>query len=108
MNTPTDPDVDAAIARVLAAEAAANAAVDQARAQAQVQLEQARADARKIGERGNWRLQQLSRRIASRADQEVLRLQALPTIQASVCTIDPERLQRAAMAVAAELSGGSP
>lgn len=104
----TDHQVDAAIARVLAAEAAANAAVDVARAQAQASFEQARADARRIAERAGARLQKLTERIARGAAQEVARLQAVPSMPAGSAMIDPERVQRAAMAVAAELSGGSP
>jgi len=104
----TDHQVDAAIARVLAAESAASAAVEAARVQAQAQLERARADVRRIAERTGARLQRLTRRIAAQAEAEVARLQWVPSITDSAASIDPQRVQRAAMAVATELSGGSP
>lgn len=66
--------VDAAIARVLAAEAAATAAVEACAAAAQQRLQAAHREITRIEERAGRRLQVLAERIATRALVEEARL----------------------------------
>ena len=98
-------DVEAAIARVLAAEADAILAVQSAQIEAQLLLEAARARARRIAEHTGERLQRITQRIEAACAREVAELSAAPTAVAADATHDADRLLRAVDAIAAELTG---
>lgn len=100
-------DVESAIARVLAAERAAAAAVENCAAQAQLLVEHARTRSRQIADRASRRLQHCIDRINQAATRDTAALDsALPDIP-----VDPQALvdlQRVVDRIAAELTGASP
>jgi len=98
-------DVEAAIARVLAAEADAALALRAAEIEAQEYLEAARARARRIAERTGERLQRITLRIEAAGARSVADLASAPTAVAADATHDGDRLLRAVDAIAAELTG---
>jgi len=105
---PAQDDVESAIERVLAAEAAAGAAVQLSRAEAQSQLESARARARRISERAGERLQRLTLRIEAASLREVEALGQCPPQHERLNDDDLVHMQRLVEAIAAQLTGESP
>lgn len=102
------PEVEAAIAQVLAAEREALAAVEAARAEGGEILLQAHVEARRIAERGERRLGRLraavTRRVreeAERIEDEIVRLAAAPVETPA----DEAAVAAAVAAVAAALIG---
>lgn len=99
-------DVEAAIARVLAAEAAAVLAVRNAEIEAQHCLEAARARARRIAEHTSERLQRISLRIDAHCAREVARISATATAAKPDIEHNLQRLNQIVEALAADLTGG--
>jgi hypothetical protein len=101
-------DVESAIERVLAAEAAAGVAVQASLAEAQTRLESARASARRIAERAGERLQRLTLKIDAAGHRDVEALERdLPAV-ARISAEDAERVRRLVDTIAAELTGAPP
>jgi hypothetical protein len=100
--------VDAAIARVLAAEAAASAAIEACAAAAQQRLQAAQREIARIEERAGRRLQVLVERFATRALEDESRLDA--DAPATSEPVSERRLECAHCVekVAALLTGGQP
>ena len=99
-------DVEAAIARVLAAEAAAVLAVRNAEIEAQHRLEAARARARRIAERTSERLQRISLRIDAECAREVARIATNAVAVAPDIEHDSKLLNQVVEALVADLTGG--
>jgi hypothetical protein len=103
-----DPSmIDAAIARVLAAEASAREEVEAAAREAEDLLDNARAGAREIGDRGERRVRSARSRYDAAVMKEVACVEAetaaLQTEHALTAS-DRERIARAVAAVAADLT----
>ena len=103
---PAHSDVEAAIARVLAAEAAAVLAVRSSEIEAQQSLEAARARARRISEHTSERLQRISLRIEADCAREIAQISATAAEVAVDFEHDVERLNRVVAVLAADLTGG--
>lgn len=102
---PAHSDVEAAIARVLAAQTAAALATQNAQIEAQQWLEAARARACRVAEHTSERLQRISLRIESNCAQDVARIAASQAAIAPDLEHDAARLDRVVAALAAELTG---
>lgn len=102
---PGHGDVEAAIARVLDAQAAAVRAVEAAKIEAQQHLEAARARARRIDERTSARLQRMIQRIEADCAGQVALMAAGPASGPGAVAHDTQRLERIVAALAAELTG---
>jgi hypothetical protein len=100
--------VESAIARVLAAEAAAGVAVQASVAEAQARLESARARGRRIAERAGERLQRLTVKIDAAGHRDVAALERALPAAAGITAEDAERVQRLVETIAAELTGAPP
>ena len=103
--------VDAAIARVLAAEASARDECEQAEREAEALLHEARRDARLIAERAERRVRFARERFEASVQREVARIAAqAAAFDVSSPLGDDERARagRAAVDVAAELTGSLP
>lgn len=100
-------DVESAIARVLAAEAAATQAVQASQLEAQRRLESARAGARRVAEHAGERLQRLTLRIEAECARQVASLSTPLTMASDGHAHDAELLANVVDAVAAELSGAA-
>lgn len=100
-------DVEAAIARVLAAEAAAVVALQAAEVDAQRSLEAARARVRRIDEHTSERLQRMSLRIEANCARELAHLAAITAAPAPIFEHDVNRLMQVVDALAADLTGGA-
>lgn len=105
------PEVEAAIAQVLAAEREALAAIEAARAEGGDILLQARAEARRIAGRGEQRLSRLREAVArreraqaDRIEAEIARLAAAPIESPA----DEAAVAAAVAAIAAALIGTEP
>ena len=99
---------DAAIARVLAAEAAARDDVATAEREAEALRDDARRRARRIAERGERRTRDARRRHEAAVAREVARLEAESDAQGHAQPLtdaDRARIERAVAAVAAMLTG---
>ena len=108
--TATDAAVETAIGRVLDAERSANEDVDRAAREAASIMDDGRATARAIAERTERRLRSLRAAFESRAEREVAAIDAQAFAEDTLrdlTTDDLARLERAAAALAAELTGDS-
>lgn len=103
---PAQLEVEAAIARVLAAEAAAVLAVRSSEIEAQQYLEAARARARRISEHTSERLQRICLRIEADCAREIAQISATSAEVAADFEHDVERLNRVVAFLAADLTGG--
>ena len=99
-------EVEAAIERVLAAEAAAMLAVRNAEIEAQHRLEAARARARRIAEHTSERLQRISLRINADCARDVARIAATAAKLTPDIEHDSKRLILVIEALVADLTGG--
>lgn len=116
MSKPSDPPAvplpataDQAIARVLAAERNANAAVDECREEARLRLEEARRRTRVIDQRTDARIARLRQRSRRHTAAERTRLeeQARGDGAASITPADEsQRIETVIAQLAAELTGG--
>jgi hypothetical protein len=107
---PSQVAVEAAIARVLAAEADARIAVQDARAAAEARAEAARAATRSIAQRTLSRIAAARTEFDRRIAAEVADLNAEAEALAGAPTLSPAELaalERALAALANELTGGS-
>lgn len=107
----TERAVEAAIAQVLAAEAAARESMVQARRDAQHQAEQSRAAVRAVDERTQRRIRCLRTAFERAADADVMALQAQAqalTAPQAPATDEAARIERAVARVAAQLTGATP
>lgn len=105
---PVTSDVEAAIARVLAAQADAVLAVRNAEIEAQKYLEAARARARRVDEHASERLQRILLRIEADCVREVAQTAAATATTAPDIEHDADRLTRVVESMAAELTGAGP
>ena len=102
-------DVERAIARVLAAERAAQLAVDQARARAAASTESARATARDVAASIERRLKAVRAAFEGRTSREVASLEAAAREQGlprALSGADVVRVDAAVAALARRLTGG--
>lgn len=105
---PSQVAVEAAIARVLAAESGARVAVQEARDAAAARAEAARAAARSIGQRTLSRIATVRTEFDRRIAAEVAELNAEAEALAGAPTLSPAELaalERALAALAAEITG---
>jgi hypothetical protein len=105
---PSQVAVEAAIARVLAAEADARIAVQDARAAAEARAEAARAATRAIAQRTLSRIATVRMEFERRIAEDVAALNAEAEALAGAPTLSPAELaalERALAALAAELTG---
>lgn len=106
---PSETAVEGAIARVLAAERDAHAAVGRATREAEAMNEKARADARALAERTERRIQRARAAYERTVSAEVAAIDAQAASQDEQQTLsvdDWHRLERALETLAAELTGG--
>jgi hypothetical protein len=109
-HAPAPGTVDAAIGRVLAAEAAARATVEAASREAAAEVDAARRDARVILERTERRVRVARERHEAAVAERVAALEALAEAQSVrhvVTDAEAALAARAAAAIAAELAGGA-
>ena len=105
---PSETAVEAAIARVLAAERDAHEAVEHATREAEAMNEKARADARALAERTERRIQRARAAYERMVSTEVAAIDAQAASQDEQQTLsadDWHRLERALETLAAELTG---
>ncbi len=105
---PAESEVDAAIARVVAAEQAAKASIAAAREEAAALAEQSRAAARALADRTQQRIRRLRAAFERQVDGEVAALDAQGRALAGDDAPDAaelERLERAVASLAAQLTG---
>jgi hypothetical protein len=98
---PAESEVEAAIARVVAAEQSAKASIAAAREDAAAMAEQSRAAARALAERTQQRIRRLRAAFEERVDAEVAALQAQGRALAGDDAPDAAEVERVAGAVAA-------
>jgi outer membrane protein TolC len=109
-SAPPVPAVEAAIARVLGAERDARESVAKAVREAEALNERARAVARSLAERTEQRIRAVRAAYEAHVSAEVAAIDAQAAEQDAgqpLTEIDLERLQRALVALAAELTDGS-
>jgi hypothetical protein len=105
---PPEAAIEAAIARVLAAERDAREAVERATRNADALNEKARADARALADRTERRIRSVRAAYERKVTEEIAAIDAQAASQDVLQALSPDdgrRLERALQALAAELTG---